>query len=140
MTQVRPAGYPVPADTLEGEHVHEPRRSGGDDPATVLADLDARVRSLTSTRRVTGADVRHARREARRVLRESRPAAPIPGTDSTDDVASEPASTPVAMVGSGLGVCESCRQVPAVQRVVFADLAVFAVCTPCAAGALGVAA
>jgi hypothetical protein len=80
----------------------------------VLSDLDDKVRSLTAHRQVSDLDVRHARRESRRVLREH-----------TAD----------------LGVCESCRQAPAVRRVVFADMVMFAVCAGCAAGAVaGVAA
>jgi hypothetical protein len=82
--------------------------------AAVLADLDDEIHDLTARHRVSGLDLRRARRTARRMLRERR---------------------------VELGVCESCRLVPAEQRVVFADLVVFAVCTPCAAGAVaGVAA
>jgi hypothetical protein len=83
--------------------------------SAVLSDLDASVRSLTVHGRVSDLDVRHARRESRRVLREH--AAEV------------------------LGVCESCRQAPAVRRVMFADMVMFAVCTPCSGGAVvGVAA
>jgi hypothetical protein len=78
--------------------------------SAVLSDLDAHVRSLRLHRQVTDADVRHARRESRRVLREHAP---------------------------DLGVCESCRQTPATQRVVFADMVMVAVCTGCSAGAVG---
>lgn len=78
--------------------------------SAVLSGLDARVRSLTLHRQVSEADVRHARRESRRVLREH-----------TAD----------------LGLCESCRQAPAVRRVVFADMVMFAVCNSCAGGAVG---
>jgi hypothetical protein len=82
--------------------------------SAVLSDLDANVRSLTVHGRVSDLDVRHARRESRRVLREHR---------------------------EELGVCQSCRQAPAVRRVVFADMVMFAVCTPCSGGAVaGVAA
>jgi hypothetical protein len=79
-----------------------------------LSDLDAGVRSLTGPGRGLQSEVRHARRESRRVLREHREA---------------------------LGLCESCRREPAVQRVVFTDLIMFAVCAGCAGGAVaGVAA
>jgi hypothetical protein len=113
--------------------------------AATLADLEVDVRSMTAhrRRRVSSADVRlarrAARRQARRVLRgghgehleHDRPEL----RGAVDLAARRADRTP-----SGLGVCESCRQAPAVRRVTFADLVVFAVCASCAAGAVGVAA
>jgi hypothetical protein len=82
--------------------------------SAVLSDLDDKVRSLAAHGQVSDLDIRRARRESRRVLRDNRP---------------------------DLGLCESCRKAPAVRRVSFADGVVFAVCPPCAAGAVaGVAA
>jgi hypothetical protein len=45
-------------------------------------------------------------------------------------------STLKAVPALGMVLCESCRQAPATQRVLFDDGAVFAVCPSCAAGAL----
>jgi hypothetical protein len=102
---------PVRESTTAGAHVIP-----GDWPqvSAVLSDLDEKVRSLALHRQVTDADVRHARRESRRVLREH---------------------------GPDLGTCESCRQARAVRRVVFGNGGVGVVCTPCSGGAVaGVAA
>jgi hypothetical protein len=100
-------GLPDREPIQTGAHVLD-----GDWPqvSTDLCDLDTHVRSLTARGLVSDADVRHARRQSRRILR----------AHATD-----------------LGVCESCRQAPATQRVVFTDGAMFAVCTQCAAGAVG---
>lgn len=107
MTDDLPARIPDAADTT-GTETSWPQ------VAAVLADLDARVRSLTTTGQVSDLDVRHARRESRRLLR---------------------------AVPADLGLCESCRQAPAVRRVVFGNGGVAVVCTPCSGGAVaGVAA
>jgi hypothetical protein len=115
--------------------------------AATLADLEVDVRSMTAhrRRRVSSAEVRlarrAARREARRVLRGRHGEhldhdRPVPELRAAVDLAAHRTDrTP-----SGLGVCEACRQAPAVRRVTFADLVVFAVCASCAAGAVGVAA
>ena len=74
------------------------------------SDLDAHVRSLTAHGQVSDLDVRHARRESRRVCGDNRP---------------------------DLGLCEVCRQAPAVRRAVFGNGGVGVVCTPCSRGAVG---
>jgi hypothetical protein len=116
--------------------------------AATLADAEIDVRSMTTyrRRRASSAEVRLARRAARRQARQvlrgqqtgcrelpvrpqSRTASPL--VDLADR--REPTS-------AGLGVCESCRTEAATGRVTFADLVVFAVCAGCATGAVGVAA
>lgn len=79
--------------------------------AVGLADLDSKIRALTTRHRVSALDVRRTRRAGRRLLRERLTTLP-------------------------LGLCESCRRVPATQRVMFADLVMFATCSRCAAGAI----
>jgi hypothetical protein len=114
--------------------------------AATLADVEVGVRSMTAhrRRRVSSAEVRLARRAARRQARQvlrgqhtghrELPARPQPR--NVVDLADHREKTP-----TGLGVCESCRTEPATGRVTFADLVVFAVCAGCACGAVvGVAA
>ena len=112
--------------------------------AATLADLEVDVRSMTAhrRRRVSSAEVRlarrAARREARRVLRgrHLEHDRAVPELRAAGDLAARRSDRTPA----GRGGCESCRQAPAVARVAFADLVVFAVCASCAAGAVGVAA
>ncbi len=107
-----------------------------------LAGLEARLPTRAARRRVCELDTRHARRAARRVLRDVRTAldAPQPAETPTAPQDATLAVPPANVVG-GLGVvCESCRRAPATRRVMFADLVVFAVCACCAGGAVGVAA